>query len=127
MPGKDLAEFPRPPGSARVGYGQERLEGFARTRLEYATDASPDEIRAFYRKSFASGGWVVADLGFSPEEWYFFVVKDESEALIEIRALREPVVVEIELTCPDETPASQAASPVSTPRLEDDSYGGAGG
>lgn len=126
VPGKDLAGLPRPPGSTRVGYRQERLEGFARTRLEYVTEAaSPDEIRAFYRRSFVSKGWVVADLGFSPEEWYFFVVKDEREALVEIHALRSPVVVEIELTGPGETPANddpapQPVDPVSTVVLEED-------
>ena len=125
VPGKDLAGLPRPPGSTRAGYRQERLEGFARTRLEYVTEAaSPNEIRAFYRRSFASEGWVVADLGFSPEEWYFFVVKDEREALVEIHALRSPVVVEIELTGPGETPANDAPAPqpvdpVSTAVLED--------
>jgi hypothetical protein len=111
VPGRDLAELSRPPGSTRVGYRQEQLEGFARTRLEYVTDASADEIRTFYRESFASGGWVVADLGFSPEEWYFFVIKDEREALVEIHALQEPVVVEIELTDPYQTPASNAPIP----------------
>ncbi len=132
VPGRDLAELSRPPGSTRVGYRQEQLEGFARTRLEYVTDASADEIRTFYRESFASGGWVVADLGFSPAEWYFFVIKDEREALVEIHALQEPVVVEIELTDPDQTPASNApipqpVDPVPTPPLgdagdDDDSY-----
>ena len=128
VPGKDLAGLPRPPGSTRVGYRQELLEGFARTRLEYVTDAGPDEIRTLYRKSFASEGWVVADLGFSPEEWYFFVVKDKREALVEINTLQKPVVVEIELTGPNptETPAGnvpappQPVDPVSTPPLEDD-------
>ena len=125
VPGQDIAGLPRPPGSTRVGYRQERLEGFARTRLEYVTDAAgPDEVRAFYRESFASEGWVVADLGFSPEEWYFFVVKDDREALVEINTLHKPVVVEIELTDPDETPtvnapAPQPVDPVSTPPLED--------
>ena len=101
VPGKDLVGLPRYPGSIRVEYRHEQLEGFARTRTEYVTNAGPDEIRTFYRRSFASEGWVVADLGFSPEEWYFFVVKDEREAIVQIHALRKPVVLEIELTGPD--------------------------
>ena len=104
VPGRDIAELPRPPGSTRVGYRHEKLEGLAETRAEYLTDADPDEVRAFYRRTFARGGWVVADLGFSPEEWYFFVVKDEREATVEIQALRQPVVVEVELTGPDPAP-----------------------
>ncbi len=56
VPGKDLAGLPRYPGSTRVGYRQELIEGFARTRIEYVTNANPDEIRTFYRRSFASGG-----------------------------------------------------------------------
>ena len=113
VPGEELAGLPRYPGSTRVGYRKERLEGLARTRAEYVTTADPDEIRAFYRRSFDSEGWIVADLGFSPEEWHFFVIRDEQEALIEIRALRKPTVVEIEMTGPEETSAVKA--PASSP------------
>lgn len=113
VPGSDIAELPRPPDSTRIGYRQERLDGFTRTRAEYLTEVGPEEAREFYRGNFASGDWVVADLGFSPEEWYFFVVKDDQEALVEIHALRTPVVVEIELTSPDETSAGNAPAPQS--------------
>lgn len=113
VPGKDLAELPRYPGSTRVAYRHAKLEGLASTRAEYATDADPDEIRTFYRGAFDSGGWTVADLGFSPEEWYFFVVRDEREVLVRIHALRRPVVVEIELTGPrGEPPAGDDPQPV---------------
>ena len=115
VPGKDLAGLPRYPGSTRVGYRQEHYEGFARTRAEYVTNAGSDEIRTFYRRFFASEGWVVADLGFSPEKWYFFVVKDEREALIEIHALRRPILVEIKLTGPERTSAAKA--PTSSPSV----------
>lgn len=114
VPGRDLAGLPRYPGSTRAGYRHERLEGFAKTQAEYVMEADPDEIRTFYRRSFASEGWVVADLGFSPEEWCFFVVKGKREALVEIHALREPVVVEIELTGPDGTPAGETRAPPPT-------------
>ena len=115
VPGEEIGGLPRYPGSTRVGYRQERLEGLAMTRAEYVTTAGPDEIRAFYRRSFDSEGWIVADLGFSPEEWHFFVIRDEREALIEIHALRKPIVVEIELTRPEETSAAKA--PASSPSV----------
>ena len=126
VPGKDLADLPRYPGSTRVGYRQEHSEDFARTRAEYITSVGSDEIRMFYRRFFDSEGWVVADLGFSPEKWYFFVVKDEREALIEIHALRRPILVEIELTEPERTSAAKAPAsspsvrPVPKPLPEDD-------
>ncbi|QIN80464.1 hypothetical protein GBA65_20270 [Rubrobacter marinus] len=112
VPGSDPDGLPRYPGSTRVAYRHEKLDGLARTSAEYASDADPDEIRAFYRGVFHSRGWTVADLDFSPEEWYFFVVRDEREALVQIQALRSPVVVEIELTGPDgEAAPPQPARP----------------
>ena len=130
VPGKDLTELPRYQGSTRVAYRHEKLDGLARTRAEYATDADPDEVRAFYRGAFDSGGWTVADLGFSPEKWHFFVVKDEREALVRIYALRRPVAVEIELTglrrgAPaGDDPQPVRPAPAPTSNMDDDDDGG---
>ena len=120
VPGRDLAGLPRYPGSTRVEYRHEKIENLTRTRAEYVTSADPDEIRTFYRDAFRSEGWVVADLNFSPETWYFFVVMDAREALVEIHALGEPVLVEIELTGPVRniaggTPAPSPARPAAGP------------
>ncbi len=119
VPGRDLAGLPRYPDSTRVGYRHEQIEDLARTQAEYATSADSDEIRTFYRDAFRSGDWIVADLGFSPEKWYFFVDKGEREALVEIKTHSEPVVVKIELTRPEASPANDApASPPVRPTPE---------
>lgn len=72
----------------------------------------------------------MADLGFSPEEWYFFVVKDEREAVIEIHTVQKPVIVEIELTGPGsggtfagKDQASPFIRPAPKPPPEDDGDG----
>lgn len=116
VPGRELDGLPRYPGSTRIEYRHERRSGLERIRAKYATEAVPDEVRAFYREAFASEGWMVADLGFSPEEWYFFVVRDEREALVKIHAVQEPLVVEIELTSPDpDAPSAGSAPPPPQP------------
>lgn len=124
VPGVDLAGLPRYPGSTRVAYRHEKLKSLTRTRAEYATDADPDEIRVFYREAFEAEGWMVADLNFSPEQWYFFVVRDQREALVRIHARRQPVAVEIEMTGPGGTsniiPAPPPLSSAPQPQPNED-------
>ncbi|MGH3089714.1 MAG: hypothetical protein ACRDSJ_20705 [Rubrobacteraceae bacterium] len=105
--GEEVNGLPRYPGSARVEYEEETRDGLLATRAKYLADAGLDEVREFYRQTFRSGGWSVADLDFSTEEINFFVIDGDREARLDIRSRGEGLT-EIEIAAiqppPDETP-----------------------
>lgn len=59
VPGKDISGLPRYPGSVRVSYAREDLEGVVWIEARYVTSTEPDAVREFYRDVFRSEGWEV--------------------------------------------------------------------
>jgi hypothetical protein len=84
VPGKDIRDLPRYPGSVRVEYNRKEQNRFVFTRLRYLSHAKLDNIRGFYRGVFRSKNWMVANAEFSEGEWAFLVVYGEREAQVKI-------------------------------------------
>ena len=84
VPGKDIRDLPRYPGSVRVEYNRKEQNRFVFTRLRYLSHAKLDIVRGFYRGVFRSKNWMVANAEFSEGEWAFLVVYGEREAQVRI-------------------------------------------
>jgi hypothetical protein len=100
VPGEDIADLPRYPGSTRVEYRQTTEEYLVSTEVEYVMAAEVGAVHDFYREVFHAEEWTVADLGFYQGEWTFFVIIADREAVVEIEARGPLVEVEIEITEP---------------------------
>lgn len=61
VPGHDLADLPRPPGSQRIIAGH--IEGADRHILGYASPEPPWQVNAFYAAELPKHGWKEIDLG----------------------------------------------------------------
>lgn len=114
VPGEDIPDLPRYPGSLRVEYQQRASAGLVLVDTEYVASAKLDDVREFYRNVFRSGKWSMAGLDVSEDEWDFFVTKGEREAVTEIELQGEFVEIEIEVSeppkdgqAPGKTPSSQ--------------------
>ena len=125
VPGKDIRDLPRYPGSVRVEYNRKEQNRFVFTRLRYLSHAKLDNIRGFYRGVFRSKNWMVANAEFSEGEWAFLVVYGEREAQVRIEPHSRGITrVDIELSepipekkpAPKEIPQMQEANP-ATPEL----------
>ena len=83
--GEDLPGLPRYPGSVRVGYERNVLEGGSvLTEANYLASGKVGEVKDYYRGVFRSGEWTIADLDFSAGTWSFVVVEDRRQAYLEI-------------------------------------------
>jgi hypothetical protein len=82
--GKPIPGLPRPPGSVRVGYAEDRSNGLTTARTEYASGMGPEGVRGFYRDVFRSGNWDVANVEYSGGDWYFLVARGGREASVEV-------------------------------------------
>jgi hypothetical protein len=116
VPGSDLPELPRYPGSVMTEYEQKLYGDIMVTKADYLSNAGVEEVKSFYRDVFRDGGWRVNDVGFSQGEWEFFVVKGEREATIEIEPEDGLVEIEIEFSRPHNvgengSPAGSEPSP----------------
>lgn len=100
VPGADIRDLPRFPGSTRVEYRQESVDGSLETEVEYLVSGRLDTVHDYYRVVFAEEGWSVADLGVRQGEWTFLLIKDDREALLELEARGTIVEVEIEVMQP---------------------------
>ncbi len=86
VPGKDMPDLPRYPGSVRVEYDRKEQDLLVFTRVRYLSHERLDVIRGFYRGVFRAEGWKVANVEFSEGEWTFLVVHGEREANIKIES-----------------------------------------
>jgi len=119
VPGRDMSDLPRYPGSVRVEYEHKKEDLLLITRLGYLSLEKLDVIRGFYRGVFRSEGWKVANVEYSGGEWVFLVVKGRREADIEIKRRDQRTRVDIESSeplpekksTPDEKPQEQGADP----------------
>jgi hypothetical protein len=108
VPGKDISDLPRYPGSVRVEYERKEQDLLAFTQVKYLSHAKLDVIRGFYRGVFRAEEWKVANVEFSEGEWTFLIVHGEREADIEIQPHgRDVTRVDIELSepLPEKKPA----------------------
>ena len=108
VPGKDVLDLSRYPGSVRVEYEHEEQDLLRFTRARYLSHARVDIIRAFYRGVFRAEEWKVANVEFSEGEWMFLVVQGEREAEVWIEAHRRgvtTVLIESSEPLPENEPA----------------------
>jgi hypothetical protein len=116
VPGTDVPDLPRYPGSVRVEYERKEQELLVLIRVRYLSHTKLDLIRGFYRGVFRSKNWMVANAEFSEGEWTFLIVDGGREAVIEIGPHRSGVTrVDIESSEPQPT---QEATPEQRPRQE---------
>ncbi|HWZ87355.1 MAG TPA: hypothetical protein VNW92_00860 [Polyangiaceae bacterium] len=64
-PGRDLDSLPRPPGSARILFGQ--IQGTKREVVGYRATQTPEQVNSFYARELPSLGWKEIDLGVTPD------------------------------------------------------------
>jgi hypothetical protein len=116
-PGADLKSLPRYPGSVRVGYDATRDDRLRRVGAGFLTDASVDDVRAFYQEVTARSGWQRADIDYTDGGWTYVLVRKTTEALVIIEPANGLVVVRIEVSrpipvaAPSSPPAVQPAAP----------------
>jgi hypothetical protein len=100
--GADVAGLPRYPGSVRAEYERVEVGNLVSTEAEYVTTEDAEAVQEFYREVFESGGWAEADVGVMQGEVFYFVTRDEQEAVVEVEPRAGFVEVEIELSEPAE-------------------------
>jgi hypothetical protein len=131
VPGREISELPRYPGSVRVEYERGEREGLKVVRTRYLTRDGLDAVRGFYRGVFRAEEWKVANVEFTEDRWTFLVVHGEGEANIRIEPHGQDVTrVDIEFSEPlpekepapkerpqkrEGDPAPQPATPTPTP------------
>ena len=122
VPGKDIPDIPRYPGSVRVEYERIEQDLLVFTRVKYLSHARVDVIRGFYRGFFRSKNWTVANAEFSEGEWTFLIVHGEREAQVRFEPHSRGITrVDIELSepipekkpAPEEIPQQREASPAT--------------
>jgi hypothetical protein len=104
MPAEDARDepvpgLPRHPGSVRTGYSESREDGLVVVRAAYLSQGNPDAVSGFYRESFRSGGWEVANVEYM-DGWHFLVVRGNREAEVAVGRKGSGSEVEIEVTRP---------------------------
>jgi hypothetical protein len=117
VPGKDIPDLPRYPGSVRVEYERKEQDRLVYTRVRYLSRAGLDVIRGFYRGVFRAEGWKVANVEFSESEWNFLVVHGEREATIEIEPHGRDVT-SIDIVLSEPLPKKQPAQKVKPQKRE---------
>ncbi len=116
VPGRDVPDLPRYPGSVRVEYERKEQGLLVLTGVGYLSHAKLDLVRGFYRGVFRSENWTVANAEFSEDEWIFLVIDGGREAVIELGPRRSGITrVDIELIEPRPT---QETTPGRRPRQE---------
>lgn len=100
VPGEDVSGLSRYPGSVRIEHTSEDLGGLMATEVEYLTPTEIDTVREFYRDTFRTEDWNVADVSFSEGAWTFFVTQDEREVFVEIKPYGGLTEVDFEMTEP---------------------------
>lgn len=115
IPGADLTDLPRYPGSIRFGYRQQAGSSLLLTQAEYVTTADLQAVHTYYRDVIESNGWQVADFDFSADERYFFLLDGSREATVKLTARSSRVDVTITLTEPRDNPTATPVSPTATP------------
>lgn len=112
--GERIEGLPRFPSSIRTDYEQSVEDGLLFTETKFLADARTQDVRDFYREAFDAGGWTVADTEYSGEDWGYFVLSGEREALVEIEPREGPgeefVEIEFELSEPAGEPTGEQAS-----------------
>lgn len=121
VPGHDLQTLPRFPNAVRTRYVETLRNDLTLTQVEYLADTQLQRLHDYYRAVFTKFGWVVADLEFSDERRYFFVVNGDREASIQLRAdddARATVEISYSESAPGTvtlTPLQPSPSPTATP------------
>jgi len=98
--GEPVPGLPRHPGSVRVGYSEEKVDGLMLVRAAYLTRERPDAVRGFYRRVFRAGGWQVANVEYTGDVWHFLVLRGSREAGVEVLPRGGSSEVKIELSGP---------------------------
>lgn len=92
------AEIPAYPGASQVGY-KERGRGDGYTRKVEATYVTTDalpQVKAFYQRAVADGGWTVTEFEEKPTEVKWKLVRGLAEAKVELEVER-PGTVSIDI------------------------------
>ena len=120
VPGREISDLPRYPGSVRVEYERAQQEGLKLVRVKYLTRDGLDAVRGFYRGVFRAEGWKVANVEFTEDRWTFLVLHGAREANIRIEPYgRGATSVALEFSeplpekvpTPEETPQRREARP----------------
>jgi hypothetical protein len=112
IPGSDISGLPRFPGSIRIGYQQRPQSSVLQTKVTYLTAADLQMVHMFYREVIDANGWTVADIDFSSNQRYFFLLDDDREATVHLTWRPPRVEVTLGLT---ELLADATPSPTSLP------------
>jgi len=119
VPGADLEDLARPPGSVRIWYRETRTERLVLIDLGYASLASLDEVLSHYRATFR-GRWSYGDIIVTGDRTRYFVIRGEQEATIDIAEGAGIVTVDIMYSRPRTAAASRRPDvPEATPREVD--------
>ena len=97
--GEPVPGLPRHPGSVRTGYSESRKDGLVLVLAAYLAEEKPGAVSGFYRDSFRSGGWEVANVEYS-DGWRFLVLCGRREAEVTVSRRGGGSEVEIELSRP---------------------------
>jgi hypothetical protein len=108
--GADVRGLPRYPGSVRTSFKRSETALATATRLEYLAVAGLDEVRSFYRQSFADYGWTVIDLELGYGELKYLIANDIVDGFVDIES-RGGGVVEIDLEAVTPLPSAAATGP----------------
>lgn len=123
VPGRNISDLPRFPGSIRTEYQRARQGSQVVTELRYLATGELDAVRSHYRRTFRENDWEVVALDFTRGEWVFLVSSGRRVAYVQIepRGALIEVDVELEVRVPaTRPPRPDPPPPAPPPPPEDD-------
>jgi hypothetical protein len=108
--GSDVQGLPRYPDSVRTSFRNRETASGTATKVEYLARANLEDVRSFYRQSFADYGWTVIDLELGYGELRYLIANDVVDGVVDIES-RGGGVVEIDLESVTPLPNAAATGP----------------
>jgi hypothetical protein len=119
VPGGEISNLPRYPGSVRVEYERAQQDGLKIIRVKYLTRDELDAVRGFYRGVFRGEGWKVANVEFTKDQWTFLVLHGERETNIKIEPYGRGAT-RVDLAFSEPLPEKEPAPKERSQKREDD-------
>ena len=124
VPGEDIPDVPRYPGSVRVAYGTTETDSASSVELEYQTLDALDPVHEHVRAIIDTYDWALTQEAFSGQERAFVLVRDHEEVQIRLRTGEGRTVISMHYSVtrqPEPTPEPEpevVTEPVNQPQSE---------
>jgi hypothetical protein len=98
--GRDIVDISAYPAALRTEYRRTPVGDLTHIEIEYVTDASLSDVRAFYRTELLRHGWDVVHAYLDRGESAYVIVKEPRIGKVQLEAVDGMVQIEVELDLP---------------------------